>query len=99
MWISLTILFAAMTLAGPSLAESYPIAGTVPDRRPADAPRMTGPLRDAAWWRAFHPGIAHPIPPNLVSEGQGTWYTPFNRPGMPPPYDLRNWHAASPVAR
>ncbi len=23
---------------------------------------------------------------------QGEWYTPFSRPGMPGPYDLRGWH-------
>lgn len=65
-----------------------PLGGTTPDRRPEGAPKVL-----AAPERTRKPAG---IPPDLSGLGfvrdQGNWYTPFDRPGMPPPYDLRGWH-------
>lgn len=80
------------TLASTSLAQDR-IAGLTPYERPADAPRITAdPTPDRA--RMLR-GITDPVPPSLLQflDDQGGWYTPFNRPGMTPPYDLRGWHA------
>ena len=30
---------------------------------------------------------------------QGAWYTPFNLPGMPGYYDLRQWHGTGAMAK
>lgn len=81
-------------LAGAAGAE-YPVAGTQPHARPAGAPTITAVTRDQGWYqRAVH-GISQPIPPSLGwLDSQGNWYTPFTRPGMPPPYDIRGWHKA-----
>ncbi|MBK8524567.1 MAG: hypothetical protein IPL58_10920 [Betaproteobacteria bacterium] len=52
--------------------------------------------------RALH-GITTPPPASLsFLDDQGGWYTPFSEPGMPAPYDLRNWHVpqpGSPISR
>ena len=82
-------------LTGSALAQSPPgktIAGLAPAERPADAPRITAVLPpDKA--RALY-GVTEPIPPSLkFLEHQGAWFNPFTHPGMPPPYDLRGWHA------
>ena len=66
------------------------VAGLAPHQRPAGAPVLTRPPADTA--KGLH-GIATPLPPGLdFMASQGAWYTPFTRPGMPAPYDLRGWH-------
>lgn len=92
------LIFLALLLVpgGTVQGEPLPVAGTAPDRRPEGAPRIESFERDAGWWAQFHRGVSHPLPPNLGAESQGAWYTPFNRPGVPPPYDLRGWHADAP---
>lgn len=85
-----------LSLLGSGLGVAEPpIAGTQPYARPAGAPQITSVTRDQAWLqRAMH-GISQPHPQSLRwLDDQGNWYTPFNRPGMPPPYDIRGWHAA-----
>jgi len=84
----------SLLVGGAAVAE-YPVAGTQPDARPAGAPRITTVTHDQAWFaRALH-GVSAPYPPSLgFLDSQGNWYTPFNRPGMLPPYDIRGWHAA-----
>jgi hypothetical protein len=84
---------------GTLRAEPSFIAGSTPDRRPEGAPRIEVFVRDAGWWERFTFGISRPLPPNLGAESQGAWYTPFNRPGMLPPYDLRGWHEITPSRR
>jgi hypothetical protein len=74
----------------PDVAAPY-IAGVAPDHRRADVPVITAapPLDEK---RAFH-GISQPYPASLgVFKDQGAWYTPFIRPGMASPYDLRGFH-------
>ena len=89
-WVA-AFLFA---LAGAAAAEP-PVAGTQPHARPAGAPQITTVARDQAWLQRATHGISQPLPPSLRwLDDQGNWYTPFNRPGMPPPYDIRGWHKA-----
>jgi hypothetical protein len=84
----------SLLVGGAAVAE-YPVAGTQPYARPVGAPRITTVTHDQAWFaRALH-GVSAPYPPSLgFLDSQGNWYTPFNRPGMLPPYDIRGWHAA-----
>jgi len=71
----------------------YPIAGLAPAQRPAGAPVITQYEKPAAWYTGALHGVARPYPPSLrFLEDQGAWHTPFNRPGMYPPYDVRGWH-------
>ncbi len=89
---------SAITLAllcpGPAAAESEPaVAGVEPSRRPEGAPVQTATVKDAAWYRQALAGVSRPYPASLrFLEDQGGWHTPFNRPGMTGPYDIRNWH-------
>ncbi len=75
------------------LAGNY-IAGTKPYQRPQAAPVLNAAPKDGAWYNRALTGISKPYPYSLrFLEEQGNWYTPFNRPGMAPPYDIRHWHA------
>jgi hypothetical protein len=82
---------------GQGLAASteggFPIAGTQPWERPAGAPVIREVQKPAGWFTRALTGISQPYPPSLrFLEDQGNWYTPFNRPGMLSPYDIRGWH-------
>lgn len=70
------------------------VGGRVPDQRPADAPPdLTSVNHNSNWYRHATYGISGPLPKSLeFLEDQGGWYTPFNRPGMTGPYDIRSWH-------
>ena len=71
----------------------FPIAGLTPAQRPAGAPIVTQFEKDGAWYTQALHGVSRPYPASLrFLENQGAWHTPFNRPGMPPPYDIRGWH-------
>ena len=71
----------------------FPVAGVNPAERPAGAPILTEFNKDRAWYDQALRGISRPYPASLrFLEYQGAWHTPFNRPGMPPPYDIRGWH-------
>ena len=78
-----------------AFAEGYPIAGTQPDRRPEGAPTITQYVQDRAALARYLHGVSQPIPPSISANAkdQGAWFTPFNHPGMSPPYDPRGWHA------
>lgn len=72
---------------------SFPIAGTNPSERPADAPVIEWIQRDQAWFEKALTGVTPPFPRSLYFlDNQGNWHTPFIRPGMTAPYDLRGWH-------
>lgn len=91
------VAFSLPLLAGaPLRAEPYPIAGLTPNQRPAGAPVMRSFEKDRAWLERYHHGIGELVSPSLGAADQQGWYTPFNRPGMLPPYDLRQWHSAQP---
>lgn len=70
-----------------------PIAGTTPSQRPAGAPVITEFVKPEGWYSQALYGVERPYPYSLrFLEDQGAWHTPFNRPGMPGPYDLRGWY-------
>ncbi|MCC6776595.1 MAG: hypothetical protein IT537_08165 [Hyphomicrobiales bacterium] len=74
-------------------AERYPVAGVTPDQRPGGAPVIRELVKPAGWEQRFTRGIEGPLPAGLrwIAD-QGAWFTPFDRPGAPGPYDLRGWH-------
>lgn len=92
------LLHAALTIAAivSSVvlhAEPAYIAGLNPSSRPAGAPVISSVNKDAAWYRHALHGVIPPYPASLrFLEDQGNWYTPFTRPGMTAPYDIRGWH-------
>jgi hypothetical protein len=76
-----------------STGGGYPIAGTQPSERPQGAPVIRQVSKDAAWYQKALTGISQPYPSSLrFLEDQGNWYTPFNHPGAPSPYDIRGWY-------
>lgn len=85
---------ALMACVWTDIAVASRIAGLEPHRRPADAPSVTTATADA---NALH-GIVKPVPENVgkFMKDQGNWHTPFTRPGMPGPYDIRGWHSKPP---
>ncbi len=89
-----TILIGTSLTASITHAEGkYPIAGTTPWQRPVGAPVIEWVQHDKAWFENALTGISPPYPRSLYFlDNQGNWYTPFNRPGMLPPYDIRGWH-------
>ena len=69
------------------------IGGSTPWQRPANAPVIETVDHDEAWFRHALTGISRPYPASLgFLDDQGNWHTPFNRPGMTGPYDIRGWH-------
>ena len=82
-----------MVDAAAALADSFPIAGVDPSRRPKGTPVVTEFPKVAAWYQQALPGISKPYPASLrFLEDQGALHMPFNRPGMSPAYDIRRWH-------
>ncbi|MBL8883146.1 MAG: hypothetical protein JNL45_08835 [Hyphomicrobium sp.] len=92
---------AAFALASVSFcATSYGsdfVAGTTPDRRPENAPRVEQFEKTPVWYAEALRGIEPPVPHSLgFLDNQGGWFTPFNRRGMTGPYDIRGLHAEPP---
>jgi len=100
----MTLRFACLAMIGAwsvlaTAQEAYPIAGLAPQARPRGAPTVTTFERTAEWRANALKGVSEPYPSSLdFLNSQGAWYTPFNRPGMPAPYDLRGLHAAKPAS-
>ena len=89
------ILFAAAP-APANAADDVFVAGVEPSQRPASAPRLMVAMHPQAWYVRAVRGVIPPYPQSLFFlDNQGDWYTPFNRPGMPGPYDIRGWHKAN----
>ena len=97
--VLLSVRALAVVIACPALsaaaAESF-VAGVEPDRRPASAPRLASPAPLAPATQTV--GIATPLPPLAFIKDHGGWYTPFTRPGMPGPYDIRGLHTTGATA-
>lgn len=92
MRISITsLVFSGLLVAGAHAQTAYPVAGLTPDRRPEGAPVVKEFRKDQKWFENFYRGIDKPYPPHIDETSQGGWHTPFNRPGMTAPYDLRRW--------
>lgn len=95
--LTLVVLLASFPALSPlsAFAEGF-VAGVEPSMRPAGAPMQTNAAKDAAWYRQALAGVSRPYPASLrFLEDQGAWYSPFNRPGMTGPYDIRNWHGSA----
>jgi len=89
----------ALLHAAGADADDTVITGVAADRRPVTAPTIHVFTKDAAWYEHSLQGIERPYPASLrFLEDQGAWFTPFSRPGMTGPYDIRRWHAL-PIAR
>ncbi len=74
---------------------SYPVAGLAPYARPAGAPVEHSVLKTEKWRAQALHGVSDPVPASLkFLDDQGAWYTPFDLPGMPGPYDIRGFHSA-----
>ncbi|MCB1800330.1 MAG: hypothetical protein KDI82_01450 [Gammaproteobacteria bacterium] len=87
------VALTSLVLMSGALFADYPIAGTMPSQRPADAPQITAVNHPGAWYAAALHGVTRPYPYSLrFLESQGNWHTPFNRPGMPGRYDIRGWY-------
>ena len=71
-------------------ATAAEVAGMAPARRPDAAPR----IREVAPERQqrMQVGLPEKLDGLRFMRDQGNWYTPFDRRGMPPPYDLRGMH-------
>lgn len=90
--LSISVLLGLL-VSSQSLAESPFVAGLAPDRRPVDAPVITALNKDDDWYETALFGVVPPYPSSLrFLEDQGHWFTPFKRPGMTGPYDIRGWH-------
>ena len=88
--VSLLLLIGA---AAATVAAEYPVAGTHPSQRPAEAPQINAVEHPGAWYTTALHGVSRPYPFSLrFLEDQGNWNTPFNRPGMTGRYDIRGWH-------
>lgn len=87
-------LIIATLMAGAAWAEGYPVAGLTPSTRPDGAPVITVMTKAADWYAKALTGVEPPYPNSLrFLEDQGNWYSPFLRPGMIGPYDIRHWHS------
>lgn len=92
--IAMLIGVAGSTGSFASAGGGYPIAGTQPSERPQGAPEIQRVSKDAVWYETALTGISQPYPNSLkFLEDQGNWYTPFNHPGAPSPYDIRGWYS------
>jgi hypothetical protein len=90
--IAVLIGVVAVPGIGASTEGGYPIAGTQPSQRPAGAPVIREVHKPPGWYARALTGISQPYPASLrFLEDQGNWHTPFNHPGMPGYYDIRNW--------
>ncbi len=88
--LSLTLLAAATS----NIQAQGFIAGTTPDRRPENAPRIEKFEKPSGWFEAAVAGVTQPYPASLkFLDDQGAWFTPFIHPGMLGPYDLRGLHS------
>ena len=93
----ITAALIGVTLSGwgcmVSAEGGFPIAGTQPSQRPQGAPVILDVQRKPDWYQQALTGVSQPYPNSLrFLENQGNWYTPFNHPGMPGRYDIREWY-------
>jgi hypothetical protein len=103
---AVALLAAPLIFALPDLAIAVEtpgasfVAGLAPHQRPQGAPSIRAFAPEANWRARALTGVTAPMPPSLnFLDQQGAWYTPFNRPGMPGYYDLRQWHSTGTTAK
>ena len=95
-WQLATVIFFVF-FSGVALSagaeNAYPVSGLKPDQRPEGAPVIRFMSKDAAWHLNALAGVSRPYPQSLwFLDNQGGWFNPFLRPGMKPPYDIRDHH-------
>ena len=95
-------LIAALVWTTPAMVQAVEtagpgwVAGLAPHQRPQGAPVIKVFTPDSAWRARALTGIGAPVPASLrFLDDQGAWYPPFNHPGPPGYYDLRNWHGSA----
>jgi hypothetical protein len=100
------VLLAALFGANPCMAQVVEkpgagfVAGLAPHQRPEGAPVIKDFTPDPAWRARALTGVGAPVPASLrFLDDQGAWYTPFNHPGWPGYYDLRQWFSADTQAK
>ncbi len=94
--ITTALLLAPMTGADAASAAGQPVAAASRQQRPAVAPSLKQFAHTDAWRAQALRGVSQPYPASLkFLDNQGAWYTPFDRPGMPGPYDPRGLHNAA----
>ena len=93
-----TLMAVMLILALPNIAQAVEkpgvgfVAGLAPHQRPEGAPVIKDFTPDPAWRARALTGVSAPVPASLqFLDHQGAWYTPFNHPGWPGYYDLRQW--------
>ncbi len=87
--LGLLIIWAAVS----AHAQTSFIGGSTPHQRPDGAPVINSDEHGSDWYAQALKGVSKPYPYSLrFLEDQGNWFTPFNRPGMTGPYDVRRWH-------
>ena len=93
LFCGLGLLLMAAVSPPASAEDDVFVSGLAPDRRPASAPKVMVTVHPQAWYVHAVSGVVPPYPQSLFFlDHQGDWFTPFNRPGMPAPYDIRGWH-------
>lgn len=91
-----SLLAVAGIVNSPAAVADEFVAGTTPDRRPHNAPRINILKHTPAMRARALRGVSKPIPPSLrFVDDQGGWYTPFTRPNMPGRYDIRNLYTSA----
>lgn len=87
---------SAVPESGAASEPPIVIAGVRPSARPAQAPIVREFKKNPAWYAQALTGLREPYPRSLrFLEDQGAWYTPFARPGMTGPYDIRGRHRST----
>ena len=94
--LGLRVLLTGSLLAFASVSWAYPISGVSPDQRPEGAPVIDEVSHPEGWREEALSGVSEPYPASLgFLADQGHWYTPFNRPNMPGPYDIRGLYGSA----
>lgn len=100
--VAVGVLAVTTTVPGSAARADQVIAGLRPFERPSSAPTMKDVVRHPGWFEIATKGISEPLPKSLkFLHDQGNWYSPFGRPGMIGPYDIRGLQhgsANTPVA-
>ena len=90
---TIAIVLGLAGAAGASAQTAAYVAGLDPAGRPLDAPMLTQFEQTPAWQAQAVKGIAEPRSGLAFLKDQGAWYTPFNRPGLSGPYDIRGMYS------
>ncbi len=91
--LAVTAVLVAATARWADASDVDFVAGVEPSKRPATAPTLTETKKGSGWYTEALTGVDRPYPYSLrFLEDQEAWYTPFTRPGMIGPYDIRGWH-------